>query len=43
MPDISATLLDPELSFLRFTVRRLTHHLSQGVTTVTHTDHPAEG
>ena len=43
MPDISTALLDPELGFLRFTVRRLTYHLSQGATTVTHTDYPAEG
>ncbi len=43
MPDISTALLDPELGFLRFTVRRLTYHLNQGATTVTHTDYPAEG
>ena len=43
MTDISAALLDPELGFLSFTVRRLTYHLSQGTTTVTHADHPAEG
>ena len=43
MPDISAALLDPELGFLRFTVRRLTYRLSQGVASATHTDYPAEG
>ena len=43
MPDISIALLDPELGFLRFTVRRLTYRLSQGTTTVTHADHTAEG
>ncbi len=43
MTDISAALSDPELGFLSFTVRRLTYRLSQGTTTVTHTDHQAEG
>ena len=43
MTDISAALLDPELGFLSFTVRRLTYRLFQGTTTVTHMDHPAEG
>ena len=43
MIDISAALLDPELGFLQFTVRRLTYRLSQGTTTVTYTDSPAEG
>ena len=43
MTDISTALLDPELGFLQFTVRRLIYRLSQGTTTVTHTDHPAEG
>ena len=43
MTDISAALLDPELGFLSFTVRRLTYRLFQGTTTVTHTDHTAEG
>ena len=43
MTDITPALLDPELGFLHFTVRRLTYRLSQGTTTVTHTDHPAEG
>ena len=43
MTDISAALLDPELGFLSFSVRRLTYHLSQGTTTVAHTDLPAEG
>ena len=43
MTDISAALLDPELGFLSFTVRRLTYRLSQGTTTVTHADLPAEG
>ena len=43
MTDISAALLDPELGFLSFTVRRLTYRLSQGMTTVTDTDYPAEG
>ena len=43
MTDISAALLDPELGFLSFTVRRLTYRLSQGASTVSHTDYPAEG
>ena len=43
MTDISTALLDPELGFLQFTVRRLTYRLSQGTTTVTHADHTAEG
>ncbi len=43
MTDISAALSDPELGFLSFTVRRLTYHLSQGTTAVTHADHTAEG
>ena len=43
MIDISSALLDPELGFLSFTVRRLTYRLSRGTTTVTHTDYPAEG
>ena len=43
MTDISTALLDPELGFLQFTVRRLTYRLSQGTTTVTHTDSTAEG
>ena len=43
MTDISAALPDPELGFLSFTVRRLTYRLSQGITTVTHADHTAEG
>ena len=43
MIDISTALLDPELGFTRFAVRRLTYRLSQGVTSVTHTDHAAEG
>ena len=43
MIDISTALPDPELGFLSFTVRRLTYRLSQGTTTVTHTDFPAEG
>ena len=43
MLNVSFALLDPELGFLCFTVRRLTYHLNQGVTTVTHSDHPAEG
>ena len=43
MTDISTALLDPELGFLHFTVRRLTYRLSQGVSTVTHTDSTAEG
>ena len=43
MADISAALPDPELGFLSFTVRRLTYRLSQGTTTVSRTDLPAEG
>ena len=43
MTDISAAWLDSELGFLSFTVRRLTYRLSQGTTTVTHADLPAEG
>ena len=43
MTDISTALLDPELGFLQFTVRRLTYRRSQGTTTVTHTDSMAEG
>ena len=43
MTDISTALLDPELGFLQFNVRRLTYRMSQGTTTVTHTDHTAEG
>ena len=43
MIDISAALLDPELGFLSFTVRRLTYRLSQGTTTITDTDYQAEG
>ena len=43
MADISTALLDPKLGFLHFTVRRLTYRLSQGETSVTHTDHAAEG
>ena len=43
MTDISTALLDPELGFLQFTVRRLTYRLSQGATTLTHADHTAEG
>ena len=43
MIDISPAWLDPELGFLSFTVRRLTYRLSQGMTTVTHADLPAEG
>lgn len=43
MTDISSALLDPELGFLSFTVRRLTYRLSQGTATVTYTDHAAEG
>ncbi len=41
--DISAALSDPELGFLLFKVRRLTYRVSQGTTTVTHADLPAEG
>ena len=40
---IADALSDPELGFLHFTVRRPAYRLSQGTTTVTHTDHPAEG
>ena len=43
MTDIFAALLDPGVGFLSFTVRRLTYRLSQGATTVTDTDYPAEG
>ena len=43
MTDISAALLDPELGFVSFTVRRLTYRLSQGTTTVSHAVLPAEG
>ena len=43
MTDIFAALLDPGLGFLSFTVRRLTYRLSQGATTSTHEDLPAEG
>ena len=43
MANISTAWLDPELGFLSFTVRRLTYRLSQGTTTVTHSDLPAEG
>ena len=43
MMNISNALLDPELGFLHFTVRRLTYRISQGTTTVTHADLPAEG
>ena len=43
MMNISTAWLDPELGFLVFTVRRLTYRLSQGTTTVTHTDTQAEG
>ena len=43
MTDISTALLDPELGFLSFTVRRLMYRLSQGTNTVTHADLPAEG
>ncbi len=43
MMNISTALLDPALGFLHFTVRRLTYRISQGTTTVTHADLPAEG
>ena len=43
MMNISSALLDPGLGFLHFTVRCLTYHLSQGTTSVTHADCPAEG
>ena len=43
MTDISHALPDPELGFVSYTVRRPTYRLSQGTTTVSHTDLPAEG
>ncbi len=42
-PDEASALLDPELGFLSFIVRRLTYRLSQGTITVTHADHATEG
>ena len=43
MNDISSALLDPELGFCSFTVRRITYRVAQGTTTAALSDSPAQG
>ena len=43
MTDISSVLLDPELGFCSFAVRRITYRISQGTTTAAPSDFPAQG